>query len=79
MCERQLVDADDVAVPLRDLVELDDRRHLSRSSDLIEKLRMHAESPNKPASTPADQYQGYCVPIICNKNLAALAAAATIG
>ena len=56
--ERQLVDADDVAVPLGNFVEVDDGRHFSRSSDLIEKFRMHAESPNKTAKTAADQYQG---------------------
>ena len=68
--ERQLVDADDVAVPLRNFVEGNDRRHFSRSSDLIRKFRMHAESPNKTASTAADQYQGYCGPSNCEQNLA---------
>ena len=58
----QLVDADHVAVPLRDVVKLDNRRHRSRSSERMERLRMHAEIPNRPASTTADQYQGYCGP-----------------
>src|SRR5258708_27993842 len=62
--ERYFIDPDDVAVPLRDLVEFNDRCHLRRSSDLTEKLRMPAESANMPASTPADQYHGYWLPII---------------
>src|SRR5262249_52146345 len=60
--QRQLVDADDVAVPLGDAVELDDRRYLNRSSDFTRVCRIHAESPKRPASTPADQYHGYCGP-----------------
>src|SRR5690606_14629822 len=60
--ERQLVDADHVAIPLGYLVEGNDGRHFSRSSDLIEKFRMHAEIPARPTNTAADQYQGYFGP-----------------
>src|SRR5207247_523300 len=60
--ERELVDADDVAVPLRDAVEFDDGVYLSRSSDFTRDFRIHKDSPKRPASTPADQYQGYCGP-----------------
>ena len=56
----QIIQADDVAVPLGDAVELDDGRHRSRSSDFTRVLKIHSESPNRPASTPADQIHGYC-------------------
>ena len=62
ICSGKLVDADDVAVPLGNFVEGNDRRHFRRSSDLTAKFKMHADSPNKATSTAADQYQGYCQP-----------------
>ena len=57
---RQLVQADHVAVPLGDPVELDDGVHRRRSSDFTRVLKMHRESPKRPARTAADQVQGYC-------------------
>src|SRR5207245_528176 len=56
----QLVQADDVAVPLGDAVEDDDGRHFSWSSDFTRKLRVHVESPINPARTAADHHHGYC-------------------
>src|SRR5262249_45154052 len=58
--QRQLVQPNDVAVPLGDAVELDDRRHLSRSSDFMRRLRIHTEIPIRPARTAPDHHQGYC-------------------
>ena len=57
---RQLIQADHVAVPLGDPVELDDGVHRRRSSDFTRVLRMHRESPQRPARTAADQVHGYC-------------------
>src|SRR5205807_10469637 len=63
--QRQFVDADDVAVPFRHAVELNDRgdrNHLSRSSDFTREVRIHNETPARPSNTPADQYHGNCGP-----------------
>src|ERR1700722_13003726 len=56
--ERELVDTDDVAVPLGNLVEFHDRFYLRRSSDFTRKLRMHTEIPKSTTSTNADHCQG---------------------
>src|SRR5262249_33755096 len=66
--DRQLVEPNNVAVPLGNLVELHDRLHLSRSSDFTRKFRMHIETPPRTARTAADQYQGYCGPCLSSKN-----------
>ena len=50
-CQGQLVQADDVAVPLRDAAELDDRRHFRRSSDFTRKSESIATTPARTART----------------------------
>src|SRR5207237_9978489 len=60
--QRQVIDAEDVAVPPGDAAQLDDRRHFSRSSDFTRKVKIQSESPKRPTSTAADQYQGQLGP-----------------
>src|SRR5271168_5245706 len=66
--DRQLIDADDIAVPLGDLVEGNDSSYFSRSSDLTGMFSVHADSPNRTINTAADQYHGYRGPWKSNKN-----------
>src|SRR5262249_22756520 len=67
--QRQLVQADDVAIPLGDAAEVDDRSgglrnvrcwigHRSRSMDLTRVERMPVDRTKRPPSTPADHVQG---------------------
>src|SRR5205807_5738190 len=58
--QRQLVQADDVAVPLGNGVELDDGIHRNRSSDFTRVVKMPTDRSSSPPSAPADQYQGNC-------------------
>ena len=71
--DRELVDADDVAVPLRNVVEGDDRRHLSRSSDLMREVEnaYRKHQPSRPARPPTNT-RDTAVHDICSKYWLAL-------